>query len=230
MHVDGWVIMEQTLPLFPLGALLFPGSTMSLHIFEERYRLMIGRCLSTNQPFGIVLLRRGHEVIEGRRMAIAPEPYDVGTVAVIQEHLRLEDGRYLLQVVGQQRFRISQIVEQAPYLVAQVKLLPDRVDGATLAAATELRAVYQRYWERVAAITGVEIEVEELPLEPIRLSYALADRLQIDPAQKQRWLEADVTTRLRSLITALRTELAILPRGPQRIDPQSMFGGWNSLN
>lgn len=222
--------MEQTLPLFPLGTLLFPGGTMSLHIFEERYRLMIGRCLSTNQPFGIVLLRRGHEVIEGRRMAIAPEPYDVGTIAVIQEHLRLEDGRYLLQVVGQQRFRISQIVEQAPYLVAQVKLLPDRVDGATLAAATELRAVYQRYWERVAAITGVEIEVEELPLEPIRLSYALADRLQIDPAQKQRWLEADVTARLRSLITALRTELAILPRGPQGVDPQSMLGGWNSLN
>ncbi|OAN47685.1 peptidase S16 [Chloroflexus islandicus] len=222
--------MEQTLPLFPLGTLLFPGGTMSLHIFEERYRLMIGRCLSTNQPFGIVLLRRGHEVIEGRRMAIAPEPYDIGTVAVIQEHLRLEDGRYLLQVVGQQRFRITQIVEQAPYLVAQVKLLPDRVDGATLAAATELRAVYQRYWERVAAITGVEIEVEELPLEPIRLSYALADRLQIDPAQKQRWLEADVTARLRSLITALRTELAILPRGPQGVDPQSMLGGWNSLN
>lgn len=222
--------MEQTLPLFPLGALLFPGGTMSLHIFEERYRLMIGRCLSTNQPFGIVLLRRGHEVIEGRRMAIAPEPYDVGTVAVIQEYLRLEDGRYLLQVVGQQRFRISQIVEQAPYLVAQVKLLPDRVDDATLAAATELRAVYRRYWERVAAITGVEIDVEELPLEPIRLSYALADRLHIDPAQKQRWLEADVTARLRSLITALRTELAILPRGPQRIDPQSMLGGWNSLN
>lgn len=40
--------MEQTLPLFPLGSLLFPGGMMSLHIFEERYRLMIGRCLSTN--------------------------------------------------------------------------------------------------------------------------------------------------------------------------------------
>ncbi|MEF3274013.1 MAG: LON peptidase substrate-binding domain-containing protein [Chloroflexus sp.] len=224
--------MEQSLslPLFPLGTLLFPGGTMNLHIFEERYRLMIGRCLSTQQPFGIVLLRRGHEVIEGRRMAIAPEPYDVGTIAVIQEHLRLEDGRYLLQVSGQQRFRIVQIVEQAPYLVGQVNLLPDRVDSQTLAAATELRAVYRRYWERVATITGMELDVEELPLEPIRLSYALADRLQIDPAQKQRWLEADVTSRLRSLIKALRTELAILPRGPQGTDPQSMFGGWNSLN
>ncbi|WP_298818482.1 LON peptidase substrate-binding domain-containing protein [Chloroflexus sp.] len=224
--------MEQTLtlPLFPLGSLLFPGGDMNLHIFEERYRLMIGRCLSTQQPFGIVLLRRGHEVIEGRRMAIAPEPYDVGTIALIQEHIRLEDGRYLLHVVGQKRFRIATITEKTPYLVAQVKLLPDRVDEQTLAAATELRDTYRRYWERVATITGVEIDVEELPLEPIRLSYALADRLQIDPAQKQRWLEADVTGRLRGLIKALRTELAILPRGPQGFDPQSMFGGWNSLN
>ncbi|MGB9740064.1 LON peptidase substrate-binding domain-containing protein [Chloroflexus sp.] len=222
--------MEQTLPLFPLGTLLFPGSLLSLHIFEERYRLMIGRCLATQQPFGIVLLRRGHEVIEGRRMAIAPEPYDVGTVAVIQEHLRLEDGRYLLQVIGQQRFRIVQIVEQTPYLVAQVKLLSDHVDGQTIAAANELRTTYQRYWERVATITGAEIDVEPLPLEPVKLSYLLADRLQIDPVQKQRWLEANVTERLRSLNKALRTELAILPRGPQRFDPRNMFGSWNSLN
>ncbi|MGC8799847.1 MAG: peptidase S16 [Chloroflexus aggregans] len=222
--------MEQTLPLFPLGTLLFPGSLLSLHIFEERYRLMIGRCLATQQPFGIVLLRRGHEVIEGRRMAIAPEPYDVGTVAVIQEHLRLEDGRYLLQVIGQQRFRIVQIVEQTPYLVAQVELLSDHVDGQTIAAANELRTTYQRYWERVATITGAEIDVEPLPLEPVKLSYLLADRLQIDPVQKQRWLEANVTERLRSLNKALRTELAILPRGPQRFDPRNMFGSWNSLN
>jgi len=222
--------MEQTLPLFPLGSLLFPGSIMSLHIFEQRYRLMIGRCLAEQQPFGIVLLRRGHEVIEGQRMAIAPEPYEVGTVAVIQDHLRLEDGRYLLQVIGQNRFRIIQIIEQSPYLIAQVKMLPEHIDQQAKAAAAELRNIYRRYWERIATLTGAEIDVEPLPVDPVSLSYMLADRLRIDQAQKQRWLEAEVTERLRSLTMAIRTELAVLPRGPQGLDPSTLLGGWNSLN
>ncbi len=222
--------VKQLLPLFPLGTLLFPGESLSLHIFEARYRLMIGRCLAEQSPFGIVLLRRGDEVIEGRRTATAPVPYEVGTIARIQEHIRLEDGRYLLHVAGQTRFRIAQIVEQAPYLVAEVTLLPDQIDANTAAAAKTLRSLYQRYWERIATITGAEIEVEPLPLDPIELSYTLASRLQIDPAQKQRWLEAEVTERLRSLAMALHTELAILPKGPQGIDPQNLLGGWNSLN
>jgi len=222
--------MEHLLPLFPLGSLLFPGGTMSLHIFEQRYRLMIGHCLAGEQRFGIVLLRRGHEVIEGRVVDVAPEPYDVGTVAIIQEYLKLEDGRYLLHVMGQQRFRILQIIDQSPYLVAKVQLLPEQTDNESIAAATELRNTYQRYWERIATITGTEIEVESLPLDPIKLGYILADRLQIDMAQNQRWLETDVTDRLRSLTMALRTEMAILPHGPQGLDPSSLLGGWNSLN
>lgn len=203
---------------------------MSLHIFEQRYRLMIGHCLAGEQRFGIVLLRRGHEVIEGRVVDVAPEPYDVGTVAIIQEYLKLEDGRYLLHVMGQQRFRILQIIDQSPYLVAKVQLLPEQTDNESIAAATELRNTYQRYWERIATIDRNRDRVESLPLDPIKLGYILADRLQIDMAQKQRWLETDVTDRLRSLTMALRTEMAILPHGPQGLDPSSLLGGWNSLN
>ena len=47
----------QNIPLFPLNAILFPGMTLPLHIFEERYRIMVARCLEENLPFGVVLIR-----------------------------------------------------------------------------------------------------------------------------------------------------------------------------
>ena len=56
------VAMTQKLPLFPLNTVLFPGAPIQLHIFEERYRLMIGRCLEQSSPFGVVLIRSGSEV------------------------------------------------------------------------------------------------------------------------------------------------------------------------
>src|SRR6266545_4748417 len=54
--------MTQKLPLFPLNAVLFPGAAIQLHIFEDRYRLMIGRCLEQRSPFGVVLIRSGSEI------------------------------------------------------------------------------------------------------------------------------------------------------------------------
>ncbi len=54
--------MVQKLPIFPLNAVLFPGAPLQLHIFEERYRQMIGRCVEQNSPFGVVLIRVGSEI------------------------------------------------------------------------------------------------------------------------------------------------------------------------
>lgn len=54
--------MTVKLPLFPLNTVLFPGAMIQLHVFEERYRLMVGRCIEQRSPFGVVLLRSGSEV------------------------------------------------------------------------------------------------------------------------------------------------------------------------
>ncbi len=136
--------MIQQLPLFPLGAILFPGGTLNLHIFEERYRQMITRCLEQGVPFGVVLIRDGDEVVEGRLGARSAEPYNIGTIAAINANVRLEDGRYLLTATGLKRFRIQYVVQRAPYIVAAVVELPDE-HGATVAEETnELRGLYER--------------------------------------------------------------------------------------
>ena len=200
-----------TIPLFPLGTVLFPGCPLSLHIFEERYRLMISNCLDQRQPFGVVLIREGDEVVEGRLGGQAAEPCTIGTIAHIRTSMRLDDGRFLITTTGQQRFQIDQIVQRTPYLIARVELLPERHTPGVDLVARELRLLYTRYWQGIAAATGAEVEVEDLPNDVDLLSYTLADRLQVEMGQKQAWLEAEVGPRLREMSKLLRNELMLLP-------------------
>jgi Lon protease-like protein len=221
--------MIQQLALFPLGTILFPGGTLNLHIFEERYRQMIARCLEQGTPFGVVLIRDGDEVVEGRLGARSAEPYTIGTTAEINANVRLEDGRYLLTATGLKRFRIQYIVQRAPYIIAAVVELPDEHSSTVADEATELRGLYERYWQAVAVATGVPVEAEELPGDPLAMAYQLADRLQVPSAQKQQWLEADLRDRIQSITTALRQELSLLPRAGTRPTSEG-WGGMGSLN
>lgn len=220
--------MIRQLPLFPLGAILFPGATINLHIFEERYRLMIARCLEQRTPFGVVLIRQGDEVEEGRLGARPAEPYGIGTVAEISANVKLEDGRFLLTAVGRERFRIQYVLQRAPYLIASVADLPEVSGPGAATAADELRATYERYWQAVAAATGVPAEPEDLPEDPMALAYQLADRLQVPMARKQHWLEASLLTRLREINADMRTELALMPTGKRKTGEG--FSGMGSLN
>lgn len=208
--------MIRQLPLFPLGTILFPGATLNLHIFEERYRLMIARCLEERSPFGVVLIREGDEVEEGRVGARPAEPYAIGTVAEISANMRLEDGRYLVTATGRERFRIQYVLQRAPYIIASVAYLPEADAPGAVAAAAELRATYERYWQAVTAATGIPAQPEDLPEDPLALAYHLADRLQVAPARKQHWLEVGLTTRLREIAADMRTELALMPTGKRK--------------
>lgn len=94
----------QSLPLFPLGAVLFPGGILPLRIFEVRYLDMIGRCHKAGAPFGIVLLTQGNEV----RQPGATEAFShVGTLATISELETPRPGLMMIRASGAQRFRIT---------------------------------------------------------------------------------------------------------------------------
>ncbi|RRR74886.1 MAG: peptidase S16 [Candidatus Viridilinea halotolerans] len=220
--------MTRQIPLFPLGTILFPGAIINLHIFEERYRIMIERCLEEQLPFGIVLIRQGDEVIEDRIAALPAEPYAVGTLAVINSHLRLDDGRFLITAVGNRRFRVEALLEQTPYILAEISELPEDDSKGTVAAASELRAIYERYWQAVSSATGAALQPEDLPEEPNQLAYHLADRMQVTLERKQHWLESDLRTRIREIANDLRAELALMPSGQRQVDEG--LSGMSSLN
>src|SRR5436309_15818817 len=112
----GW---PRLLPLFPLSAVLFPGNVLPLHIFEERYKLLVRRCRDSDGKMGIVAIRKGEEVGE------TAEPHDVGTLARITRIDALSEGRINLAVVGERRFRISRLDRDEPYLRGQVDLISD---------------------------------------------------------------------------------------------------------
>jgi uncharacterized protein len=213
--------MTYKLPLFPLNTVLFPGAPLTLHIFEERYRLMIERCLEQSGPFGVVLIREGDEV------GGDATPHNVGTTAMIGDSAQLDDGRYYLTAVGQRRFRIQYIAQRQPYLLALVAYLPEETGGpAIVAAANQLRALYTRYWLALAAATGHQHQPEELPENVVGLTYWMAQRLQVDNIHKQRWLEADVATRLREINAAISAELQLLPEE----NGGETAGGWAGIS
>src|SRR5215216_579982 len=114
---------ERLLPLFPLEqVVLFPGMSLPLRIFEERYKVMIGACQVTDQLFGVLLIRRGREV------GAPAEPQRVGCTARMMRIDRLPDGQMNILSIGEQRFRLLGRARPMPegYLVGNVQLLEDR--------------------------------------------------------------------------------------------------------
>jgi Lon protease-like protein len=187
---------QRELPLFPLRTVLFPGMQLPLHIFEERYKLMIATCMVTDKTFGAALIRSGREV--GGRAEIC----DVGATAQIVEIDRLPDGRMNLLATGLDRFRILERLDDQPYPVGTVEVLPDlpeRVDGLEQRVAERFR----RYL--------VELGLDEdqvarlgLPDDPLKLSYVVAASLKVPAIERQQLLEEQFAA------GRLRRELALL--------------------
>lgn len=140
----------QSLPLFPLGAVLFPGGLLSLRVFEVRYLDMIGKCQKAGAPFGVVSLTQGTEVRQpGGKEAFS----SVGTLATITEIERPRPGLMLVRAIGAQRFRITSSDQLRHGLwVADVQRLeadkpvavPDDLKTASQALEKVLRSLEQR--------------------------------------------------------------------------------------
>jgi Lon protease-like protein len=201
--------MAIEVPLFPLGTVLFPHMPMSLHIFEERYKAMMRDCRRASTTFGIVAIRSGQETGGGA------VPYEVGTLAQLDEIEELADGGCNLTVVGASRFHIDGFSHNRPYLVGSVHYLQDvpapADDTERLAAA--VTAAFRGYAGQLRGI-GQEDPFEfGLPSDPELLSYLVSAAMQVETAQRQRLLEIDGTAeRLAACLRLLRREAALLDR------------------
>jgi len=190
------------LPLFPLNTVLFPGMVLPLHVFEERYKLMINRCLEEERPFGVLLIRVGKEV------GGFSVPYQVGTTTQIAAVSRLDDGRMNVISIGSERFRLRALRYNQPYLVGDAEPWP--LLGASTEQARDqvgpMRALFHQYLSLLAQAQGHKIEIEEIPSEPRILAILIAIGLQLPMPQKQRLLDQPTVPHL------LLAERAILKR------------------
>ena len=151
------------IPLFPLSLVLFPGQTIPLHIFEERYKAMLQRCLDDQTPFGIVLIKDGGRFGRGT-------PHSIGTTARILKVEELEAGSCLwrneaphrgncfnIMVRGEERFRVTSLDRrEAEYLVGDVEMYPDEdaPEPAMLMVAQRVATLFDEYYRGVVAMMG----------------------------------------------------------------------------
>lgn len=186
--------MPDKLPLFPLDTVLFPKATLSLRIFEERYKIMIGECIENASPFGIALIQEGPEV------GGLAQPFELGCAAEIKKVTRLDGGELKLLVEGTRRFHVIEETQREPYWVAEVKYLDEEMgDPGTAENSKEtLRASMSRYANLYYLITNKQLSWEKYFKDPIRLSWYLADLIDLENPDKQDLLEVrDAAERLR---------------------------------
>ena len=209
---------ERVLPLFPLAqVVLFPGMSLPLRIFEERYKVMIGACQVTDQLFGVLLIRSGSEVGQ------PAVPERVGCTARMLRVDRLPDGRMNILSIGEQRFRLLGPARVMPegYLVGDARLLTDHMTAPVPADLVEdVSAEFAKYEQARQATRQLPPMRPELPRDPVRLSYQIAASLHIHPRESQRLLELD------EVASRLQHELELLKRenhpAPKTIGPFSL--------
>jgi uncharacterized protein len=196
------------LPMFPLGTALLPHALLPLHVFEPRYRALVQDVIDGDREFGVVLIRRGHEVGGG------DERTDVGTVARVLQAEELEDGRWITVTLGTRRLRVERWLPDDPYPRAEVRILAEAGTGDP-----EFGALFDRLEPRVRRILGMQAELGEeavpvaveLDPDPLIASWQLAVISQLPPFDAQRLLELDdAASRLRLLSELLDDREATL--------------------
>jgi len=216
---------DTPITLFPLNTVLFPGMPLNLHIFEERYKLMINTCIETRQPFGVVLIANSVSDINPRA-----EPYDVGCTAQITQVQPLGGGQMNITAVGKERFQILSLHHDKPYLVATAQAYPftDASPAKARRAGAKLRVMVDRYLSNLAKAGQLQFNATQLPNDPLSVGYLSAVLLPNVPVEKkQELLTIEHTSAfLDELFDIYRKETALLDtllNPPEDIDFEGMF-------
>jgi ATP-dependent Lon protease len=202
-------IFRMRIPLFPLPNLvLFPQVVVPLHIFEDRYKLMINRAIDHDEAFGIALLGGPGEETE-------ETIHRVGVTARVVEVQRLADERLDIVCAAETRFRITEFLGKQPYWTASVEVFEDIEEPAELLRAgyDEVARLYRHAVELSVKLRGSEVHVLPMPDSPSGLSNMMAYILDIPPQEKQLLLETVSTSgRLTSLVRYLDNTISQIQR------------------
>lgn len=161
------------IPLFPLNVVLFPGAPLPLHIFEDRYKEMIGECLLRSEEFGVVQARRHGLAIVGC------------TASILNVMHRYPDGRMDILCRGERRFEIESLNEQRSFFQAEVDFLPDAGPQSSRADREQCAALHMEMME----LSGTNLaEYPRLDLDgPV--AFLLGNAVPADDGFKQELLD-----------------------------------------
>jgi Lon protease-like protein len=202
---------KSTIPLFPLGVVLMPHLRLPLHIFEERYKIMIGECLEHNKEFGVVYFD-------------SREIKKVGCTAQIVEVLKEYDtGEMDIITVGRRRFMLTEIYEEKPYLEAGVVYFDDSPEEED-EALIELARQGMESLKALDRMTGNEIDyapMERLDLK--RISFLISGIDGFKLSEKQRLLE--MTSTRKRLESGVQSLQKVLERAKISKEIEKIIGG-----
>ena len=187
---------DAVIPLFPLSIVVFPGQAVPLHIFEPRYKAMIGRCrraaaAGQQLPFGISF---------GQDAALRR---DIGCGVILQKVLNeYEDGRMDIITVGAERYRLKEVFDDQPYPTAAVEFFTDEPETPDLPLLRHVQEQYGRLSELVELETGSRLEVPAP-----NTAFQLAVAVGLDPQIRQTLLESISENERIGLLAAYFAEL-----------------------
>jgi uncharacterized protein len=199
--------VTDTLPMFPLNAVLFPGVSVPLTVFEDRYRALVHHLLRVEDPaeriFGSVGIREGYEVGDHGAQSL----FRVGCRVQLTEAKAHPDGTFDIVAVGLERIQLDRLETSGLFPVGHVVDLPEAVASVPEDVLESARATFSAYRAALADIRA-DPYAGSLPQDPSYLSWTLSAVAPLPMQERQELLEAeDAETRLRMVTDLLRTEL-----------------------
>ncbi|MCW5821631.1 MAG: LON peptidase substrate-binding domain-containing protein [Cyanobacteria bacterium TGS_CYA1] len=181
----------RTLPIFPLPVVVYPGHFVPLHIFEHQYRAMMADVLKGDKCFGI--------------LKTDPKTGRLATTGCMIEILDVEpfeDGRMNIEGVGRQRYQLLSVVDDSPYITAEVRLLPEyEPEPQTFIMAEELKDTLQEVIRLSGKLKPQRsiFPLQEFPEDPTTFAFYVPAILYASTEDQQKILEMNsVMERLQS--------------------------------
>ena len=219
--------MSDPLPMFPLNSVVFPGMTLPLHVFEDRYRMLVNHLLTVDDPaqriFGTVAIREGYEVGDHGAQSV----YRVGCVLQLTEADRRPDGTFDIVVVARQRLMLDHMERGGDFPLGTATLVTEPATEVPEVVLHRARATFTAFRAAMVALQGDPFS-GTLPRDPDYLAWTLSALSPLPMAERQSLLEAtDATERLELVTRLLGDELRAINVIPSLPATQMARTAWS---
>lgn len=190
------------MPMFPLNSVVFPGMTLPLHVFEDRYRMLVSHLLTIEDPaervFGTVAIREGYEVGDHGAQSV----YRVGCLLQLTEAERQPDGTFAIVAVGRERLVLDHMERGGDFPLGVANVVTEPAVEVPEEILHRARATFTAYRAAMVELQGDPFS-GALPRDPDYLGWTLSALAPLPMAERQSLLEAENATERLILVTRL---------------------------